>query len=342
MKPASRGGISHLASRLLILPIRFYQGSISPLLPPACRFSPTCSQYAVEAIQLHGPLCGSLLAARRILRCHPWGASGYDPVPPAQEKPLQRSENLVRKAALQGGGSPAQVSVSLPSVPGASAPGVPSVPDVHSHGAPKPFAICSLTPEQFCSHPQSDQSRPCSVGIHPWYIDSDGTEQLEKLKSIAPRPEVIAIGEAGLDSLRGPELPLQISLLKEQIRISEELRKPLVLHLVRAWPELMKLRREMQPSQPWILHGFRGKPTILRQLSDGPNQIYFSIGEKFNPRSVAEIPADRLLLETDESTMPIEDILEKVAETRHISPEQLHQEIRSNILRIFPTLRGCF
>lgn len=67
--------------RLLILPIRFYQRFISPMLPPACRFTPTCSQYAVEAIQKHGALKGLYLTIRRILRCHPWGGSGYDPVP---------------------------------------------------------------------------------------------------------------------------------------------------------------------------------------------------------------------------------------------------------------------
>lgn len=67
--------------RLLILPIRFYQRFISPMLPPACRFTPTCSQYAVEAIQKHGALKGLYLAIRCILRCHPWGGSGYDPVP---------------------------------------------------------------------------------------------------------------------------------------------------------------------------------------------------------------------------------------------------------------------
>ncbi len=73
--------IRKLFSRLLIAPIRFYQRAISPLLPPACRFTPTCSQYAVEAIQKHGPIKGLYLALRRLLRCHPWGGSGYDPVP---------------------------------------------------------------------------------------------------------------------------------------------------------------------------------------------------------------------------------------------------------------------
>ena len=66
---------------LLILPIRFYQKCISPLTPPTCRFTPTCSNYAIQAIHKHGPFKGLALAVWRILRCNPWGGSGYDPVP---------------------------------------------------------------------------------------------------------------------------------------------------------------------------------------------------------------------------------------------------------------------
>ena len=73
--------VSKFFGRVLILPIRFYQRFISPLTPPACRYTPTCSQYAVEAIRRHGPLRGMWLAIKRISRCHPWGGSGYDPVP---------------------------------------------------------------------------------------------------------------------------------------------------------------------------------------------------------------------------------------------------------------------
>ena len=66
---------------LLLLPIRFYQTAISPFTPPSCRFTPTCSQYAVEAIRKHGPFKGLWLAVKRVLRCRPGGGSGYDPVP---------------------------------------------------------------------------------------------------------------------------------------------------------------------------------------------------------------------------------------------------------------------
>jgi putative membrane protein insertion efficiency factor len=73
--------VSRLLVRLLVLPIRFYQLCISPLLGPSCRFTPTCSEYARQALIKHGPVKGLWLAFRRLLRCHPWGGSGYDPVP---------------------------------------------------------------------------------------------------------------------------------------------------------------------------------------------------------------------------------------------------------------------
>ena len=73
--------LSRLLAALLLMPIRFYQVAISPLLGPSCRFTPTCSEYARQAIVKYGPFKGLWLAVKRLLRCHPWGGSGYDPVP---------------------------------------------------------------------------------------------------------------------------------------------------------------------------------------------------------------------------------------------------------------------
>lgn len=73
--------IKQILTWLLLLPIHFYRRCISPLLPPSCRYTPTCSQYAIEAIKKHGPIKGLWLSIKRICRCHPWGGSGYDPVP---------------------------------------------------------------------------------------------------------------------------------------------------------------------------------------------------------------------------------------------------------------------
>lgn len=78
-------GLAAALKKVLVFPfvllIKFYQLCISPFTPPSCRFTPTCSQYGLEAFRKHGPIKGLYLTTRRILRCHPWGGSGYDPVP---------------------------------------------------------------------------------------------------------------------------------------------------------------------------------------------------------------------------------------------------------------------
>lgn len=79
--------MNELLKKLFLLPIRFYQLAISPLLGPSCRFTPTCSQYTAEAIQEWGALKGLWLGLRRILRCHPWGGCGHDPVPKKNQSP---------------------------------------------------------------------------------------------------------------------------------------------------------------------------------------------------------------------------------------------------------------
>ena len=73
--------VKRIVAYPLILLVRFYQVCISPLKPPSCCFTPTCSQYAIEALRKYGPIKGLYLTVRRLLRCHPWGGSGYDPVP---------------------------------------------------------------------------------------------------------------------------------------------------------------------------------------------------------------------------------------------------------------------
>jgi putative membrane protein insertion efficiency factor len=81
--------MTNFIRHLLVWPIRLYQYCISPVLPPACRFFPTCSAYASEAVLRHGVLRGGLLALRRLARCHPFGGYGYDPVPPASRDSMR-------------------------------------------------------------------------------------------------------------------------------------------------------------------------------------------------------------------------------------------------------------
>lgn len=71
--------------KLLLIPVYFYKYAISPMTPASCRHIPSCSEYAVEALKLHGPIKGIYLATKRISKCHPWGTHGYDPVPPKKQ-----------------------------------------------------------------------------------------------------------------------------------------------------------------------------------------------------------------------------------------------------------------
>ncbi|MFT4705490.1 MAG: putative membrane protein insertion efficiency factor [Bradymonadia bacterium] len=79
--------------RLVIATIVLYQRAVSPLLPPACRFTPTCSQYAAEAVERHGAIRGTWLATKRIARCHPFHEGGYDPVPGTPQALLLHAES---------------------------------------------------------------------------------------------------------------------------------------------------------------------------------------------------------------------------------------------------------
>lgn len=78
--------VAGLYERLIALALRAYKLTLSPLIGTRCRYLPTCSEYAAEALTRHGPIRGGWLAARRVCRCHPWGGFGHDPVPPASEK----------------------------------------------------------------------------------------------------------------------------------------------------------------------------------------------------------------------------------------------------------------
>ena len=76
------GVIRWVLIKILMGPVYFYKYAISPMTPASCRHIPSCSQYALEALKIHGPIKGTYLATSRILKCHPWGTHGYDPVPP--------------------------------------------------------------------------------------------------------------------------------------------------------------------------------------------------------------------------------------------------------------------
>lgn len=181
-----------------------------------------------------------------------------------------------------------------------------------------------------------------SAGLHPWNLkEAAGTSWLENLQLVATNPRVLAIGECGLD--RSIETPLeqQINYFRPQIELAEDLQKPVLLHAVRTYSDLMLLKRQLQSNVPWILHGYNGNGTTSKQLMK--QDIYFSIGPallKNNPKlleSLQIIPLSRLFFETDMAIENIESIYIFAAELLEMDVDELKEQIYDNFQRIFLT-----
>lgn len=177
--------------------------------------------------------------------------------------------------------------------------------DIHTHRLPQVpgTAIVNGYPETFS--PQSGGWY--SVGIHPWHIGRSGGEHSGAEGTVAGRvcgleelvrhPQVLAVGEAGLDKLADAPMDLQVEVFRRQACLAEEVGKPLVIHLVKAVDELLKVKWDLRPSNPWIIHGFRGKAALAEEyLKHG---FYLSFGEKYQEAALCRVPADRLFIVTD-------------------------------------------
>lgn len=186
------------------------------------------------------------------------------------------------------------------------------IKDIHTHRIDAREAVISVNPWEF----NPVEGLYYSVGIHPWQAARAAEADFDRLAECATSGNVLMIGECGIDKLRGGELSMQTGVLERHIALSEQVCKPLVLHCVRASNELCRLRRQLRPSMPWIVHGFRGNAHVASQLLDAG--FYLSYGERFNPEALAITPAYRLLAETDESLLPIDEIHRRLAASRQI------------------------
>jgi TatD DNase family protein len=192
-------------------------------------------------------------------------------------------------------------------------------------------------PVQMVFHPEPDQYY--SAGLHPWYLnESMNKEWLSDLEKLATHPQVLAIGECGLDrSIEISPEQQKTSFLK-QVEIAEYFHKPLILHAVRTYSDLLQVKKARSGTVSWILHGYTGNPETTRQLID--QDFYFSFGaallrnqEKLN-QSLHEIPLNRLFFETDETIVPIESIYIFASSVIGLSLTEL-EEIISRNFRIF-------
>ena len=170
-------------------------------------------------------------------------------------------------------------------------------------------------------------------GIHPWQVgQSPLPKDLEEASEV-DWETLLAIGECGLDALRGASMERQEEVFLQHIALSERLGKPLIVHCVKALDRLLRLRREHPPTMPWMLHGFRGKPQQLRSLLDAG--FYIGFGFRHNAESLRLCPAERLLLESDDQPQSITLLYRKVAEERGIEVADLCDEMGKNYRKFF-------
>ncbi len=212
--------------------------------------------------------------------------------------------------------------------------------DIHTHTAKAGndlLQIINLNLEQVCP-----EQGYYSYGIHPWALDSADFQMetaLKKLKERLKTPNVIALGEAGLDKMHKASFEQQIDLFERQIALSEALKKPMILHDVKSHNEILALRKKHKAKQPWILHGFSGTEQDIQQLMG--QGLYLSVGESLmHPErriynSFKYIDLDYLFLETDMAEIGIEKVYAVAAILLETDLLELRTRIFANFARIF-------
>ena len=178
-----------------------------------------------------------------------------------------------------------------------------------------------------------------SIGIHPWYIDEKRLEKdLEVINEKLQLPECLALGECGLDKRIEIPLDLQFSVFKKQLEIVKQTNKPIVLHCVAAYDEVIAIKKEMKIENPMIIHGFSKNEQVAKSLLN--NGFYLSFGKYLlrNPdleKVFTFAPENQVLLETDTIEESIYQVYEKAASIKGISVEEMKTIVFTNFSRIF-------
>ena len=172
-----------------------------------------------------------------------------------------------------------------------------------------------------------------SVGVHPWHTD---VQTLSKIIPALHHENCRALGEVGLDRLKGPPMEIQHALLIAQLTLANELQKPVIFHLVRAWDEFYSLIKSQQHT-PWIIHGFNSPKQFPRLVQ---TKVFFSLGPASlqNPHMqsiLSKIPLNRILFETDDTEIDIKQVYRDYSQATSIPLEEVNAQIEQNLLAIF-------
>ncbi|CAM1346193.1 TatD family hydrolase [Tenacibaculum crassostreae] len=208
--------------------------------------------------------------------------------------------------------------------------------DVHTHSSSTQKDVFSIENK----YPSStDFSQPFSIGIHPWYITQNTIQdELNFIEQQLVSENCYAIGECGLDKVTEVDFSLQLEVFKQQIQLSEKHKKPLIIHCVKAFQEIIQLKKEIKPKQSWIVHGFNKNHQIALDLIR--HEICLSFGRsllknKKLQETFPKLPLAFVFFETDTSEEHIEDIYNIATEQRKTKKEEIINTIKHNFNRIF-------
>lgn len=211
--------------------------------------------------------------------------------------------------------------------------------DFHTHGY-KPDKSIQLLNCFAQDLPVHDDWNLYSVGIHPWHLESvEINDCLQAMEQAMNFSNVIALGECGIDRAIDTEVVWQEYYFKKQAEMARKYSKPLIIHCVRAYPEVIRMKKEVTSALPWIIHGFRGNEHTAASLIK--HGFYISVGGKLlddpkKRKAFAMIPLDRLLLETDDAHESINRVYEQAARILNLQVEDLQERILANFNEIFP------
>lgn len=192
--------------------------------------------------------------------------------------------------------------------------------------------ILNIFPSEFEKQSRTAGGCSFSCGVHPWHSHNADLE-LSLLSKLVADKRIVAIGETGLDKLQGAPLDVQMTVFRKQIELAMQLNKPLIIHCVKAWDELIALYKEYTPTVDCIIHGYRGKPQQAKQLLD--LGFKFSIGAQFNKDTLMNIPLTSLFCETDISDTSIYTVYKNISDALNIDLKEFSETIEQNVNHTF-------
>ena len=178
-----------------------------------------------------------------------------------------------------------------------------------------------------------------SVGIHPWFINKENLDnEFLIVEQKLQEKNCFALGECGLDKITKTDFELQKTVFKNQILLSEKHKKPLIIHCVKSFQEIIEIKKMIKPTQIWVLHGFNKNLQVAESLLKNGFIVSFGaaiINNKKLQDVVLNISLDNILLETDDSEVTIQEVYQKIASIKNIEVKELQQKIEQNFKRIF-------